>query len=135
MTENWDNFPTNIDESLGSIARRPFTFPYTRFEVWHEGACVMSGPSTNTIHAKVIDNQLHVSIHDRNVNEVIKKDFSFGEISTINNRILWSKDIMNVSGRIEKFNPDLSSLFYQNGRLAKVTFTIHDPNLLVEFYQ
>src|SRR5690606_11178831 len=31
--------------------------------------------------------------------------------------------------------PDISSLFYRAGRLSKVTFTIHNPNTLVEFYQ
>lgn len=135
MAEHWDAFPTNIDESLGPITRKPYKFPYSRFEVWHEGACIKSGTSYNAIEAKLVDNHLHVSIHDDNVNEVIKKEFSFGEISTLNNRVLWSKDIMNTSGRTERFNPDLSSLFYQNGQLAKVTFTIHDPNILVEFYQ
>lgn len=95
----------------------------------------MSGTSNNRIEAKLVGNDLHVTIDDYKVNSCIKKSFVFGEISTTNDRMLWSKDIYNVTGVIEKFNPDLSSLFYKNGQLDKVTFTIHDPDLLVEFYQ
>lgn len=47
---------------------------------------------------------------------------------------MWSKDIFNSTGKIERNNPDISSLFFKQGILNKVTYTIHDPNTLVEFY-
>jgi hypothetical protein len=68
------------------------------------------------------------------INNHIIKHFSFGEISTNNDRIMWSKDIFNSTGKTERNNPDISSLFFKQGILNKVTYTIHDPNTLVEFY-
>lgn len=134
MDENWDSFPSNLCEMLSKIPRKSFTFNYKRFEVWQNGQCIHSGNSYGQIVASVINNDLHVTIDDAKINSYIKKNFSFGEISTNLNRVMWSKDLFNRTGRTEKFNPDISSLFYKNGILSKVTFTIHDPNILVEFY-
>lgn len=134
MTENWDRFPSNIGEILGPIERKSFTFNYKRFEVWQGGACIYSGNSNGQIIAKVINGQLNVTIDDILINNHIMKNFTFGEISTNGDRIMWSKDIFNSTGRIERNNPDISSLFFKQGILSKVTYTIHDPNTLVEFY-
>ena len=134
MTENWDRFETNIAETFGRIERNSFTFNYRKFEVWQGGVCISSGTSSGQIIAKVITGNLNVVIDDKSVNPHIKKEFSFGEITTTNDRIMWSKDIYNTSGKIERNNPDISSLFFKQGVLNKVTFTIHDPNALVEFY-
>lgn len=134
MTENWDRFPSNIGEILGPIERKSFTFNYKRFEVWQGGACIYSGNSNGQIIAKVINGHLNVTIDDIMINNHIIKNFTFGEISTNGDRIMWSKDIFNSTGKIERNNPDISSLFFKNGILSKVTYTIHDPNTLVEFY-
>ena len=134
MADNWDRFPSNIGEMLGTIERKSFTFDYKRFEVWQGGACINSGNSIGQIVAKVINEQLNVTIDDDMIKNYIIKHFSFGEISTNNDRIMWSKDIFNSSDKVERNNPDISSLFFKNGLLCKVTFTIHDPNTLVEFY-
>ena len=134
MADNWDRFPSNIGEMLGPIDRKSFTFNYKRFEVWQDGACIYSGNSNGQIVAKVVNGHLNVTIDDVMINNHIIKHFSFGEISTNNDRIMWSKDIFNSTGRTERNNPDISSLFFKQGILNKVTYTIHDPNTLVEFY-
>lgn len=134
MADNWDRFPSNIGEMLGQIERKSFTFNYKRFEVWQGGACIYSGNSFGQIVAKVVNGQLNVTIDDVMINNHIIKHFSFGEISTNNDRIMWSKDIFNSTGKTERNNPDISSLFFKQGILNKVTYTIHDPNTLVEFY-
>lgn len=134
MNENWDRFPTNIGETMGKIEKMSFDFNYRRLEVWQGGKCIYEGSSDGKIVAKVINNHLHVSIDDIKINEHIKNNFSFGEISTNNDRIMWSKDIFNTSDDIEYNTPDISSLFFKNGDLSKVTYTIHNPNTLVEFY-
>lgn len=134
MANNWDKFPSNIGEMLGLIERKSFKFNYKRFEVWQGGACNYSGNSTGQIIAKVVNGHLNVTIDDVMINNHIIKHFSFGEISTNNDRIMWSKDIFNSSDKVERNNPDISSLFLKQGLLTKVTFTIHDPNTLVEFY-
>jgi hypothetical protein len=134
MPINFDRFPINIGEMLGPIERKSFTFNYKRFEVWQGGACVYSGESIGQIVAKVVNGQLNITIDDAMINSYIIKHFSFREISTNNDRIMWSKDIFNSSDKVERNNPDISSLFYKQGILSKITFTIHDPNTLVEFY-
>lgn len=134
MVDNWDRFSSNIGEMLGPIERKSFTFNYNRFEVWQGGACIYSGNSNGQIVAKVVKGQLNVTIDDLMINNHIIKHFSFGEISTNNDRIMWSKDIFNSIGKIERNNPDISSLFFKQGILNKVTYTIHDPNTLIEFY-
>lgn len=134
MADNWDRFPSNIGEMLGPIERKSFTFNYQKFEVWQGGACILSGNSNGQIIAQVINGILNVTVDDILINNHIIKQFSFGEISTNNDRIMWSRDIFNSSDKIERNNPDISSLFYKQGVLSKVTYTIHDPNTLVEFY-
>ena len=134
MADNWDRFPSNIGEMLGQIERKSFTFNYKRFEVWQGGACIYSGNSIGQIVAKVVNGQLNVTIDDIMINSHIMKNFTFGEISTNGDRIMWSKDIFNSTGKTERNNPDISSLFFKQGTLSKVTYTIHDPNTLVEFY-
>ena len=113
MTENWDRFPINIGEMLGPIERKSFTFNYSRFEVWQGGVCIYNGNSKGQIVAKVLNGHLHVTIDDILINNHIKKEFSFGEISTNNDRIMWSKDIFNSTGVVERNNPDISSLFFK----------------------
>jgi hypothetical protein len=134
MAEYWDQFPMNITETAGRIERKSFIFHYIRFEVWQNGSCIYSGASNGKIVANMKNEQLNVNIDDNRINNYIIKQFSFAEISTNGDRIMWSKDIFNSNGRSEHNNPDISSLFFKQGILNKVTFTIHDPNTLVEFY-
>lgn len=134
MAKYWDEFPINIAEAAGRIERKSFVFNYIRFEVWQNGSCIYSGDSNGQIIAKAEDGQLIVSIDDDRINNHIIKRFSFGEISILADRIMWSKDLFNSNSHTQRNNPDISSLFYKQGVLNKVTFTIHDPNTLVEFY-
>lgn len=131
---NWDKFPSNLAETLGPIEKKSFVFKYSRFEVWQGGRCIKSENTSGQIIANVERGQLLVKIEDSAVNNYIIRQFSFGEISTNGDRIMWSKDIFNNNEETERNNPDISSLFFQQGVLSKVTFTIHDPNILVEFY-
>jgi len=134
MEEVWDRFEVNMDEFMGLIERKGFDFHYGSYEVWQNGVCIYRGNTKGVISAKVVNGLLDVVIDDMMINNYIIKHFSFGEISTINDRIMWSKDIFNSSGKTQYNNPDISSLFFKNGILSKVTYTIHDPNTLVEFY-
>ena len=134
MAEYWDRFSINIAETTGRIERKSFVFNYVRFKVWQNGSCIYSGDSNGKIVTNILNGQLNVNIDDDRINNHIIKQFSFGEISTNGDRIMWSKDIFNSHGRTQLKNPDISSLFFKQGILNKVTFTIHDPNTLVEFY-
>lgn len=137
MTENWDKLSINILESNGPIERKGFIFNYNRFEVWQGGRCIYQDNSNGKIIANIVNESLHVTIDDIMINDHIIRQFSFGEISYNNERMLWSKDLLNTydGEKVEFNNPDISSLFFKNGILSKVTYTIHNPNTLVEFYQ
>lgn len=134
MSGNYDTFPVNIAETAGEIERKAFIFDYYRYEVWQGGACIYSNYSKSKIITQIINNNLKVIINDESISEFINNEFYFKEISTNNDRVMWSKDIFNLYDDIEYNTPDVSSLFYKNGILSKVTFTIHNPNTLVEFY-
>jgi len=134
MEENWDRFPNNLGEMFGTIERKSFTFNYKRFEVWQGGACIYSGKSNGQIISKVINGESNVTIEDVMINNHIFKNFTFGQISTNGDRMIWSKDIFNENPRTQSNNPDISSLFFKQGSLNKVTYTIHNPNTLIEFY-
>lgn len=134
MAEIWDSYPTNIGETSGPIVKKPFTFNYRKFEVWKGGSCIHSGFSNGIIKATVINGNLFVTLDNNSINNFIKQQFSFKEISTNLDRVMWSKDIFNTSDSIETNTPDISSLFFKQGILNKVTYTIHDPNTLIEFY-
>lgn len=135
MNEKWDVYPSNILESGGLITRYSFIFRYSRFEVWKNGSCVNSGSSENSIFAELSGKTLNITLNDRNLDNYIINNFSFFEISHSMDRVLWSKDMKNDGIKLTELkNPDFCSLFYKNGKLNKVTFTIRNPNSLIEFY-
>lgn len=71
MADNWDRFPSNIDEMSGPIERKSFTFNYKRFELWQGGACIFSGNSNGQIIAQVISGHLNVTVDDASINNVL----------------------------------------------------------------
>jgi len=135
MIENWDVFPVNIAETLGTIERKSFDFEYARTEVWRDGSSIFSGNTRGKISTTLKFDTLIVTLNDSSLYPYIVKNFSFKEISTNKDRILWSNDIFNQGGLGSRNSPDISSLFYRNGVLSKVSFTIHDSNILLEFYK
>lgn len=134
MIEKWDSFPINTAEDSGTIERKAFLFKFNKYEVWQNGKCIHHDEQSGKIEATLNGKVLKVSIIHPELNSNIKPIFSFIEISSSYDRIMWSKDIYDLHNSVKKFEPDISSLFYNNGVLLKITYTIHDPNILVEFY-
>jgi hypothetical protein len=120
---------------MGKIDRKSFKFRYSKVEVWQNGNCIFSDSSGGLIESELKNNTLNVTAEDSRLTPHMKCKFSFDEISTNGDRIMWSKDLLNTRDTMEKYVPDISSLFYHGGVLSKVTFTIHDPNILVEFHK
>jgi hypothetical protein len=106
MNENFDRFPVNIAETAGKIERNPFLFHYERFEVWQGGKCIFSENSNSKIITQLEQNSLYINIEDNSISNYINNSFCFGEISTNNDRVMWSKDILNTSDDIEYNTPD-----------------------------
>ena len=135
MNTPYDRFPSNLCETMGKIDRKPFKFRYSKVEVWQNGNCIFSDGSGGLIESELKNKALQLTAEDSKLTPHMKSKFSFDEISTNGDRIMWSKDLFNTRDTIEKNVPDISSLFFHGGVLSKVTFTIHDPNILVEFHK
>jgi tellurite resistance protein len=130
----YDKFPSNIAETSGRIEKKSFVFQYDFIEIWQGGECVFEKNYNGLIKAKVLNDEMHMNIDNREIQSYIKDSFYFKEISTNLDRVMWSKDIFNLNGGIsEKNNPDVSSLFFKDNELVKIAFTIHNPSLLIEF--
>lgn len=131
--ENYDSFPVNLCETSGPIKKEPFTFCYEKVDVWQAGKCIFSDSFGGTINAEITGKTLYITLSVDYINEYIIKTFSFGEISTNIDRVIWSKDFFNVRNKGEKLNPDTASLFYKKGILVKISFNISEDNTLLEF--
>jgi len=112
MTENWDLFETNLCETAGSIEKFAFTFNFKSFEVWQGGKCIDKDSIAGEIKSILKEGILTVSIDSPKINKHIISRFQFSEISTVNERIMWSKDLFNKTGISEFNNPVISSLFF-----------------------
>lgn len=133
MADQFDKFPINIAESMGPIKRTPFNFKYKKFEIWKGGKHIHTDFSNAEIRAEIKNNNLNVYLNDDCIKSYINSQFTFNQISTNATRVMWSKDIFNERNDIKYKEPDIMSLFYSNSKLTKVSFTIHDPNILIEF--
>ena len=135
MEEKWDAFPINICEGQGTITRDGYSFNYNKIEVWQNQQCIFSLLTSGRIEGKIENGSLNVAIDDSNVSKFISNRFSFQEISTNIDRILWSNDLLNKFGDRQKSIPDISSLFFKNHSLSKITFLIQNPRVIIEFYK
>ncbi len=133
MDNQFDEFPVNIAETMGPIKRTPFNFKYKKFEIWKGGKHIHTDFSNAEIRAEIKNNNLNVYLNDDCIKSYVNSQFTFNQISTNVTRVLWSKDIFNEKDDIMYKEPDIMSLFYINAKLIKVSFTIYDPNILIEF--
>lgn len=134
MKENWDKFESNIAEMLGPIEKKAFNFSYKRYQVWKGGICIDEGTYNSQIIGVIAFDEIKVSLVKNTLTNYITNEFNFSQISTNDDRVMWSKDIFNSTGEFEFTNPDIMSLFFINEELKKISFTIYNPGVLVEFY-
>ena len=133
---NFDRFPTNLCEMFGTIQRNPISFLFSRVEVWFSGKCILELSTNGKLSGKINNDIIEFEIDNNGFSNQIKKGFSFEEISTTSNRIIWSKDIQNRKNiHYEDLVPYLVSLFFINGELVKAAFNIHNQNTMVELYK
>jgi hypothetical protein len=134
--KEWDQFPPgNICEIAGRIERRPFHFKYHSFEVWAGGKCVGKGASDNLLKSQISDQSICVSIHEESLVELVEPRFTFDEISENGDRIMWSRDILNERGIApERKKPDIMSLFYKGGHIAKIALRFYNPDYMIELH-
>jgi hypothetical protein len=130
--KTYDTFPFNMLEMQGSIDKKPFHFVADNCKVWQQGNCIADLNSTFNIDAKVshFDGEIEVSIDNSEIEEYITNQITFSEISMLNDRILWSN---NMLGGGEGFEYKDMSLFYCNGILSRIYFNRNNPLIMLEF--
>lgn len=130
--KTYDTFPFNMLEMQGSIDRKSFHFVADNCKVWHQGSCIADLDSTFVIDAEVntFDSAIEVNIDNSEIEEYIDDYLSFSEISQLNDRILWSN---NMLGSGDGFEYRDMSLFYSNGILSRIYFNRNNPLIMLEF--
>lgn len=133
---NFDRFPTNVCETSGYIERKPITFVFSRVEVWFNGKCIFNLDKQAHLIGDLVNKNMYFKVDNSNLEKYISKEFTFEEISTTSNRIVWSKDLTNQKNlSYPDLVPYLVSLFYMNSELVKVAFNIANQNTLIELYK
>ena len=132
---DFDRFPTNICESFRPINRNPVYFEFTNIEVWRMGQCIFRKETTGLLVGKLIGQKIEFTLKNTDLKPYLLDSFTFEEISTTSNRIIWSKDLMNsMNLRYSDFYPELVSLFFVSNKLVKAAFNIHNQDNMVELF-
>ncbi len=133
---NWDAFPSNYCEMNGPIHKQPIEFRFSKVEVWFNGGCIYKSELTGILKGSIVNGSMHFSLDNSGLENQIAKNFMFEEISTNQNRMIWSKDLLNTKNlKYLDYAPYLVSLFFKNGELMKAAFNIHNQNTMVELYK
>jgi uncharacterized protein (TIGR02145 family) len=131
-TKTYDRFPLNELEMQGSIDRKSFHFIAYNCKVWHQGSCIADLDSIFEIDAEVnpFNGAIDVRLDNSEIEEFIDNYLTFTEISQLNDRILWSN---NLLGGGVGFRYRDMSLFYSNGILSKIYLNRRNPWIMLEF--
>lgn len=141
-------------QSLTQVRIDSFSFEPSRFEEWKGGKRIDYGSTTIKIECtayddgsaevKLLNNDLKSKVSDCSFDMAINLDdrvllCSYPSHTNANIIAMGIVEALFTPSRGEKFyeqnEPVLSSLFFNQGRLVKVTFTTCNPERLIEFYQ
>lgn len=152
MDPQFDRFP-----SLQPIEFIEFDFAPDRFEVWQAGKMVNQGITFGRIEARKRNTSqgelMSISLSSLNVSKYLSSTQNFDQFIANGDRLMYVTipERFNVSStalNILQFTIGSTrdwkefsttdayccSLFLLNGRLKKVTFSVPEPETLIEFY-
>ena len=144
-------------EPFYKVDNTTFTFTPSRYEIWFEGKMINSGKSTLPIYfiATEIDDEdkMRVTIYDYNLFNEIEEKPVFDVFMTAGDRlqlltlpdetdttcggIIALKGAIGATRHHKNFKsnePYCCNLFWQGGKLVKITFSFSNPEKLIEFY-
>lgn len=131
----FDEQPVNILEQFGPIEKNGFNFNCSSYVVWSNGQCIEQGTVNSIISADYHSDEIHVQISDTTLLQLLKPVFSLSEVSENIDRLLWSKDLLNLKGATTKpKEPDTMSLFYKDGGLVKIALNLFHNVTLIELF-
>jgi len=144
-------------EPFKVVQKYNFTFQPTRFEMWIGGKMVANGEINSTIFAKIVtvdgDEKMEISFDDSKLNNELSNKTIFDRFVTATDRlqlitvpnetnsenigIMMFKMTIGATRQNKNFNrnePYCCNLFYQQGKIVKITFSYSNPEKLLEFY-
>lgn len=130
--KEYDEFFPNMLEMTGKIERKPFKFLADNCKIWYQGKCIEDINSSFEIDSLIntFDNSILLSIDNSNISDYITDNIIFSEISLLNDRVLWSNNILN-DGEGEEYKN--MSLFYCSGILSRIYINRSNPLIMLEF--
>lgn len=130
--ETYDQFPINLLESQGSITIPSVKVLSDNVNIWENGGVVEHSVTPTSIILDTQSEGVSYIITNQKLGQFINLNGFFKEKSENKDRILLSTDLF-AGGIGEYMCPDMLSLFYKQGKLAKLQFTITNPSRIVEF--
>ena len=130
--ETYDQFPINLLESQGPIIISPVEVISDNINIWENGIIIDHSVTPTSIVLDTFPEGTSYVIANKKLEQFINLKGIFKEKSENRDRILLSTDLF-VGGIGEYMRPDMLSLFYINGKLAKLQFTITNPSRIEEF--
>lgn len=130
--EIYDQFPINLLESQGPITIPSVKVISDNINIWENGSVVEHSVTPTSIILDTQSEGVSYIITNQKLGQFINLNGFFKEKSENKDRILLSTNLF--AGGIGEYRyPDMLSLFYKQGRLAKLQFTITNPSRIVEF--
>ena len=133
--KTYDTFIPNFLEMQGKIERESFRFIADNCKIWHKGNCIADIDSYFEIEAAVnsFNGKIEVTFDNSEISEYIIDNFSFAEISLMNDRVLWSNNILNGGAGCDEYEPSIMSLSYYKGKLSRIYLHVYKPvEVLIE---
>ena len=148
----FDNWP-----ALQEFSFDKFSFPVDRYELWEDGKIIKSGETHFNIEfgwaGGVLKFGIVVQIENNPMPDLLKSTISFDKAITSGDRILFyiaatSSNVQHTSLELiksfigctrdskiyDKNEPILASVFTIDHKVAKVSFSLANPDRLIEFY-
>jgi hypothetical protein len=142
--KQWDQFPSgNWCEQLRPIERKSFDFVYDTAQIWMGGLCTKEEKGESTFEARVLANELQISITDSRLHPYTAACFRFAEISENGDRMIWANNTERIAGLMSNMYddgnaqpnvPSAMSMFFKQGHLSKIYIHIDEPHTLIELF-
>ncbi|MBQ6277983.1 MAG: hypothetical protein IJK62_14905 [Bacteroidales bacterium] len=140
---------------LSVVTFDPFFFKPIRFEEYQDGTLIKQGKTDICITMEIVKVNytyngytIKIQLRDNNIANDIDTSFEFDICYRMGNRLLMlicpedsnDNEFIRAFGKTRqsknysKNEPWAGSIFTKNGRVAKVSFSLNNPQRLIEFY-
>lgn len=130
-----------------------FKFLANRYEMYQDQRKTAQGNINSIVHAQYSDDTILVHILNNKIYGALDSDFVFDAAMTLNDRILlysnpeesnvkcllfaFLKSLVSTTRKVKYYKtnePVACSIYTDNGNIFKVTFTMANPDRLIELF-